>query len=192
MTTRTSTRVSTNSLATIVTAMVSSNARELMTFGRRRGWDCAVLGQAPFPDEPVRLGNWLIIPAHQDTSPMPERTFGRIQDLYAEGLRVKGFVVVHEAPKLLSANVQEQAQPLRLPFLSPEIRKALKMAGYVLGGLAVMVVAAVGLALAAFAIAILAGALLLPAALMGAAIVDPILIAVTEDDYWVEIDRWWD
>ena len=34
-------------------------------------------------------------------------------------------------------------------------------------------------------------ALIPTAFLTGAALIDPILIAVTEDDYWVEIDRWW-
>jgi hypothetical protein len=33
---------------------------------------------------------------------------------------------------------------------------------------------------------------LAPALLVvGAVVVDPILVAVTEDGYWVEIDRWW-
>jgi hypothetical protein len=35
------------------------------------------------------------------------------------------------------------------------------------------------------------GAVVVPAIFMaGAALIDPILIAVTEDDYWIEIDRW--
>jgi len=40
-------------------------------------------------------------------------------------------------------------------------------------------------------IAILGGILLAPIGLLGAAIVlDPILVVVTTDSYWIEIDRW--
>ncbi len=40
-------------------------------------------------------------------------------------------------------------------------------------------------------IAILGGILLAPIGLLGAAVIlDPILVVVTTDSYWIEIDRW--
>ena len=44
----------------------------------------------------------------------------------------------------------------------------------------------------ALTLAVSIGSTVIPAFfLMGAALLDPILITVTEDDYWIEIDRWW-
>ena len=40
-------------------------------------------------------------------------------------------------------------------------------------------------------LAILGGILLAPIGLLGAAVIlDPILVVVTTDNYWIEIDRW--
>ncbi len=100
-------------------------------------------------------------------------------------------MVVHEAPMLLAAPKVSYAGPYRLPLLPPKLKSALKVVGYGLGGLAALIAVVSGLLVMAFAVAMLAGMVLLPAALIaGATIVDPILIAVTSDDYWVEIDRW--
>ncbi len=59
------------------------------------------------------------------------------------------------------------------------------------GVLTLAVAAVAGLVMVAAAVVALASVLLLPAILMiGALGVDPILVAVTEDGYWIEIDRW--
>jgi len=189
------TKHQTNSVATLIAAQLinlrSQQTHQLVAFGQQQGWGCTVLGQAAIPSEAVRIGNWLMVPAHLDSSPMPERAFERVQAIYAFGLRPKGFVVVHEAPMLLAASEEKDAGPFRLPLLPTKFKSALKVVGYGLGGLAALIAVVSGLLVIAFAFAILAGLVLLPAALIaGAAIVDPILIAVTEDDYWVEIDRW--
>ena len=46
-------------------ALVSPETIELVTFGERRGWEPRVLGRAPLPQSPVRVGEWLIVPAEQ-------------------------------------------------------------------------------------------------------------------------------
>jgi hypothetical protein len=104
-------------------------------------------------------------------------------------LRPRGFVVVHEAPKLLPAPVGHAPRPLDLAPISTQIKSGLKVAGAALGvtaaalaGVSVAAVLVVGfLALAALAVPVLA---------VGAVVVDPILVAVTEDGWWIEIDRW--
>lgn len=185
----------TNAVSTMIAAqlvnLASPQTHQMIAFGQQQGWGCRVLGQAPMPTETTRLGDWLIVPAHMDSSPLPERAFERVQAIYGSGLRPKGFVVVHEAPMLLAAPKESDARNFRLPLLPPKIKSALKVAGYGLGGLAALIAMVLGLLVMAFAVAMLAGIVLLPAALIaGATIVDPILIAVTDDDYWVEIDRW--
>ncbi|MCH7662274.1 MAG: hypothetical protein IH859_00180 [Chloroflexi bacterium] len=167
---------------------IASPARQLLTFGRGQGWNPKVLGKAPLPISPVRMHDWLIIPAQQDTSPIPGRAMARIQSIYAAGLRPAGFVLVHEAPKLLPAGTRDvAAENLRLGRLSPQftawIKNVLKAMAGIFGVLAV--------ATGTLILAILAAALILPAILLvGVLAIDPILVAVSEDGYWIEIDRW--
>src|SRR5687767_14072640 len=97
--------------------LVSPETQQLVSLGRARGWDFTVLGQAPLPTQPVRLSKWLIVPAEQDTSPIPARALERVQAIYAAGLRPKGFVLVHEAPMALSSARSDQP-PSALPNLA--------------------------------------------------------------------------
>lgn len=189
------TTVRTNSLTTFLAAqlinLASPQTRQLLALGRQQGWAFNVLGQAPMPEEPARADKWLIVPAHLDSSPIPDRAIERIQAIYASGLRPKGFVVVHEAPMLLAAPQEQASGYSRLNFLTPGIKSAVQVLGYGLGGLAALIALFSGLLFLAAAVAALAGVVLLPAAaIAGAVILDPILIAVTDDDYWIEIDRW--
>jgi hypothetical protein len=175
-----------------VAPIVSPQVQQVITLGRQQGWNCSVLGQAPFPSEPVRLEDWLIVPAHQDSSPVPDRALGRVQAIFAAGLRPKGFIVVHEAPMLLPAPAQNQTDTLQMSALPDRHRSVLKVASAGLGVLGTLLVAVSGLAILAMAAISLAALLVVPATLaVGAAVVDPILVAVTEDEYWIEIDRWW-
>jgi hypothetical protein len=184
---------STNSLATQSTQQIvwqtNPETQKMLTLGHQRGWDFMVLGQAPMPEEHVRLGGWLIVPAHQDTSPIPLRTQERVQAIFAAGLRPKGFVVVHEAPMLLQAPSQP---PDTEPVHIPEFEPTSKTVGNALGAIGTVALAASGLAVISVAGIFLAGLLAIPAVLAaGAMAIDPMLIAVTEDDIWIEIDRWW-
>jgi hypothetical protein len=138
------------------------------------------------------LGDWLIVPVEQDSSPVPDRALRRVQDIFAAGIRPKGFVLVHEAPKLLSAPPAEQSQGLRMSALPDWLRSGLKVTGTGLGVAGLALVAIPGLVVLAVAALSLAAMVMAPALLVvGAVVVDPILVAVTEDGYWVEIDRWW-
>ena len=170
---------------------VGSETQALLGLGNQRGWDFTVLGRAPMPEEAIRLGEWLIVPAHLDTSPVPTRTVERIQAIFASGLRPKGFVVVHEAPYLLPAPSQVESE-----FVSPKSRSdlepALKVTGSVLGVLGTVAVVASGLAILAIGALSVVTLLAIPAALAAGAIaLDPMLIAIIDDDCWIEIDRWW-
>lgn len=123
---------------------------------------------------------------------MPTRAMERVQSVFAAGIRPKGFVVVHEAPKLLSAPASDGRRMPRMSAVSDATKSALRMSGLALAGLATSLVVVSGALLIGLAIFLLAAAVLVPAFLVvGVAILDPILVAVTEDGLWIEIDRWY-
>jgi hypothetical protein len=133
----------------------------------------------------------VIVPAEQDTSLVPARALGRVEEIFTAGLRPKGFVVVHEAPKLLPAPADHATEPLRVSPIPAELKSRLKRVGLGLALAGVALVAVPGLLVVAGALLALAATVALPALLLvGAVIVDPILVAVTDDGWWIEIDRW--
>jgi hypothetical protein len=169
-----------------LSTLMSLQTQALVQFGDDMGWDPAVLGQAPLPQEPVRVGDWLIVPAEQDSSVIPDRAFKRVQALYAASIQPKGFVLVHEAPALLAAPVQAQQSPAWRSKL-PQARETAAMLAKAGGALAASAAVA---ALAVVAVGAVIAVALPIVALAGAVAIDPILIAVTDDDHWIEIDRW--
>lgn len=157
-------------------AMPHPETASLIQYGLRRGWPLAILGMAPMLEEPVRLKDWLLVPAHMDSSHTPARALKRVQSLYAAGIRPQGFVVVHEAPLALpSGKPTPKVNPL--PIGNIEFEDAAADIGKAIGVLAAGAFAVIGLAL-------------MSTLAVGALVLDPILIAVTQDNYWVEIDRW--
>ncbi len=179
-------------------AMVNPETRQLMSLGHDNGWDFQPLGRAPMLTEPVHLGEWVLVPAHQDGSVLPDHAMERVQAIYEAGVRPVGFVLAHEVTMLLSAPAQEESEEeeekvpfIQWPVLIDKARSALRVGAGVLGTIALGLGIIAGVAVLAYALAAVAFALLIPAVLvMGVAGIDPILIAVTEDGYWIEIDRW--
>lgn len=167
--------------------MSSPRVQELMTLGRQELWDFAVLGQAPMPTQSIRLGDWLVVPAEQDSSEIPKRALERVQAIFAAGIRPKGFVMVHEAPMLLAAPVDMKDQESTAQWaLDPQTtQKAIDALSFGVSALAKIIAGTMSAVTAV-------GTVVIPAIFMTTAgLIDPILIAVTEDNYWVEIDRWW-
>ncbi len=157
---------------------LSTLAVQIIVFGKQRGWDFKHLGRAPFPDRHIRVGDWLIVPAHQDTSLIPPRAQQRVRALNAAGLYPTGWVVVHEAPHLL---------PAPAPEIRPETNPIPWKRIAVTGGKVVMKGVIALAKIAAFS-----SAAVFVSALGIAALLDPILVAVTLEGDWIEIDRWID
>lgn len=173
---------------------LSTATGELLDLGRQEGWDVALLGYAPPPTQPVRAGDWFIVPAHLDTSPMPERTQQRIAAIFQNGLRPATFVVVHEAPKLLPASTT-RSEDITFSLEAPARRVLRERASHYLPlAIGVGLLAVVGGVLLAVLMLIglvaIAG-IGLVGLLSAAATIDPVLVAVMDDGAWVEIDRWW-
>jgi hypothetical protein len=136
--------------------VLATQTELLLEVGERFNWDFVCLGQAPIPQRPVRAGEWLIVPAQADTSPIPVQTMQRIQTIYQEGLRPLSWVLVHEAPAQLCPPKKDKPAHV-WPYLA------------LLGTLGIWLASTV---------------------LTAAVVVDPILIAITPELDWVEIDRW--
>jgi len=173
----------------------SPEAGNLVGVGIRNTWDFRVLGRAPLLTVPVFVGNWWLVPVEQDSSLIPTRACERVQAIYRAGFRPKGFVIAHETTNLLSAppKPSTQVSPLGPPIALKQLlsRPVLLTAG------AILFLLVFGPLLVQLLVALVVGVLsllLIPIVLMGmvgAILVDPALIAVTEDGYWVEIDHWW-
>ena len=141
----------------MATNTLATQTQLLMHIGYKFNWDFINLGKAPIPEKPVRAGEWLIVSATDDSSRIPRQTMQRIQTIYQEGIRPLHWVVVHEAPFLLSPPKTKKKAHV-LPYIA------------ILGGL---------------------GVWLATTLITTAAIVDPILIAITPEFDWIEIDRWY-
>lgn len=153
--------------------------RQLLALGREEGWPFRILGQAPMLTEPVRIQDWLLVPALEDSTKLPDSAMERLYAIYADGIQPQGFVLVHEAPLRLTSPVNEESKSSK----TFDLKK--------IGGAALGLAALTGSLIAGAAIAVVGGLLILPAGLIAAAvIVDPILVAVMPDNTWVEIDRW--
>lgn len=150
--------------------VTQSQAQQFLALGDFMGWQTEVIGQAPMLKEAIRLQDWLLVPAHEDTTSLPPRTMRRIKTIFSQGLRPQGFVVVHEAPMQLTA-----PKPVIVEKSPMEWEGAGKAIGAIAKVLGVLLMSSV----------------LLPLGLIaGMVLLDPILVVVTEDGYWIEIDRW--
>jgi len=134
---------------------LSTMAIQLLSLGKANGWHFQSLGKAPIPVDPIHVDGWVLIPAEQDTTPIPNRTKHRIQTVFASGIRPQAWVVIHEAPALLTAPNQRMASGILAQVFGL----------FTLGSL-------------------------LSTLVMTAAVVDPILVAITPEGEWIEIDRW--
>jgi len=160
-------------------SVLGPQAKQLLTLGEENHWPTQILGRAPMLEEPLRVREWVLMPAIMDSTPLPDHAMERIHAVYEIGIRPQGFVIVHEAPLEIGAPQPEVEQKTNSDLLK-------KIGGAALGAglLSGSIVALAG-------IAILGGILLAPIGLLGAAVVlDPILVVVTNDNYWIEIDRW--
>jgi len=156
---------------------ISREAMQTLALGETRGWNFHLLGVAQLPLNPVHLEKWLIIPADQDHSVIPPQTFRKIQTLYVEGIKPKGFVVVHEAPRYLPSPKHQTTSKSETTSVPSSLGTGVSQSSGVniLSGLGTILIPI---------------AMILGAIMFGLATIDPILIVVTEAGEWIEIDRW--
>lgn len=188
-------------------------ASNLAEFFRAKGLKYKVLGRADFPESISYVGNWVIVPSDIDASHIPDHAMDKVSLIHAHGFRPKGFLLVHElskkdakTPPAGSFSVpqagwfSQKPTPSRSLVTSADIRQVMRQLTPVVDfGLALAKVALVcaGIALAIvflfsilkvifIGLAVLAGLFILGSA----AGLDPVLVVVSDDNYWIEIDRW--
>lgn len=156
--------------------------RQILRVGVEQNWGFRVLGVAPVPPVPIFHNQWWLVPIEQDHSPIPERALERVHALYASGIRPRAFVIAHEVPLQLRppANAP-QISPLEFwaGRLTEHSVTVLKITGKVLTTVVLpLAVTVLGVTLSAMV------------GLASVALADPCLIAVTEDNVWIQIDFW--
>ena len=160
-------------------SILGPQTKQLLTLGEENHWPTQILGRAPMLEEPIRVREWVLVPSTLDSTQLPGHAVERIYDIYVAGIQPQGFVIVHEAPLEIEAPLPEVKRKDNSDLLK-------KIGGAALGAGIIS-----GSFVALAGIAILGGILLAPVGLLGAAVVlDPILVVVTTDNYWIEIDRW--
>ena len=60
--------------------------------------------------ETERVRDYLLVPAHIDSTPLPNHAMERVKYLFNSGIRPQGFVLVHEAPLQLQAPKKVKSQ----------------------------------------------------------------------------------
>ena len=156
-------------------------AQDLISFGKARGWRFSDMGTAPVPNGPVIVGKWLLVPEQMDESILPISAAQKIQAIRFAGLKPRGYVIAHEIPEEKNEYPKEksitQKPSEQSAVKSPEIgsnnknntSNLLERIGSILKKLP----------------------LILPILFIGSLLLlDPILIAITDDYTWIEIERW--
>jgi hypothetical protein len=139
------------------------------------------MGTAPVPSGPVIVGKWLLVPEHMDESILPISAAQKIQAIRVGGLQPRGYVIAHEVPEekgefeKRGLDTQKSSEEPR-PTTPGSDSKVDDSGGGLLKGVR----------------SILSKLpIILPALFIGSLLLlDPILIAITDDYRWVEIERW--
>jgi hypothetical protein len=140
--------------------LLSPSALRALKVGQDNHWRFRIVGQGDVPREPVYRDEWWFKALRE----VPESAVGRLLALRRAGLKFKGVVIAHEAPRQLTAPVEPKED-----FKNTNILPALQDAGAVLGQI-----------------------FLFMGSLMVAAMVDPALIVVLDDGTWVEVMTWYE
>lgn len=170
---------------TEVQTIKRGQARELLNLDSH----FKVLGQAPMIKQPIYFQDWWLNPIQMDNSLIPARSLERVQSIYAAGIRPQGWILAHETAAALPPPIIE-------PVIKPQFTLPSWVIEWTLGLAIVGVVAAVAVAVITSIMAWLVATgptlIIIGLILAGIATVaqDPILICVTEDGLWIEVDRW--
>jgi len=144
--------------------------KKTLTIARRHHWWFRELDKGGVPASPLYKNEWWFTPV--DRTIIPKEAEKRIKTIELAGIKPVGFIIAHEAPKLLKAPEKTKA-PL------PEIQS--KEILDTVGQVAVFMAQVIGYLALGFV-------WILGTALM----TDPAVIVVLEDGTWVEVVRWFE
>jgi hypothetical protein len=139
-----------------------------------------VLGQSMALPIPQRVADWWLEPL-TPTTVLPPRARRLLQAILAAGVVLRAVVVFHELPASSPARFSAlRRHAVTLARALPPMATAMERSSLrllpVLGWLLIAVMRALLCGLAAVVAALV--------------LVDPCLVVVTEDGWWLEVDRW--
>jgi len=144
------------------------------------GFPVRILGQSMVPAFPQLVGNWWLEPLGPSTI-LPERARRRLQAVLTAGVIPRAVVVFHELPATPPARFSAaRRRGVQLARALPPLAMAVERS-------ALRLLPVLGWLLIAGIRALLSGLTAVVAALV---LVDPCLVVVTEDGWWLEVDRW--
>lgn len=148
-------------------------ARQAIAVGRRNHWRFQVIECDEMPKEPILKSEWWYEPT--DKYSIPEDGRERISAIELAGIKTVGFMVAHEAPRLLAAP-KPQPKPMPKPQTKPKVE--IDFSGVVQTITRLVVAGFVGLV----------GMV----GLVFAVLLDPAIIVVLEDGTWVKVMTWYE
>lgn len=170
------------------------SARQL---GERVGFRLHLMGHSQAPITPHRVGAWWMEPL-RDYEALPPRARYRLESLLSSGLQPKAVVLFHELPQFMEqedfgistlVNKTDRLRyqiPETVEAFSANVAKKLPVVGALLWRVGLVVLPLVVLSLGV----LVAGAATAATAVGTAVALDPCLVVVTVDGYWIEVDRW--
>lgn len=127
--------------------IISYQARQAIAIGRKNHWRFSVT---------EKRDEWVY-----ETVEVPQVGLDRIDALRRAGVRINGFVVGHEAPRILTAPKEEKKHDFKItPVSIPDLSFLFEFAFLIVG------------------------------AVFRAVLLDPALIVVLEDGTWLEVMNW--
>lgn len=142
--------------------IISYEARKAVQVGYDNHWRFRVVGQGDVPEKSYYKDEWIFDPVEA-----PVVAQDRLSALRRSGVQIKGFVIAHEAPRLLSAPAPKtDFKVASTPDILPDVGTAI---GKIATGL-------LWVFLFIFQVALL----------------DPALIVVLEDGTWLEVMTWYE
>jgi len=145
------------------TKIISYEARRAIQIGYASHWRFRVVGQGEVPAQSFYKDEWVFEPINA-----PQVAQDRIETLKRFGFNFKGFVIAHEAPRLLSA-----PEPKKQDFKNNQTNDILPDVEAFLGIL-------------------LKGFLFFLTLIFQVALLDPALIVILEDGTWLEVMTWYE
>ena len=144
------------------TQLISHEARKAVQVGYDNHWRFRVVGQGEVPEKAFYQDEWIFDPVQ-----VPVVAQDRISALKRSGIHIKGFVVAHEAPRLLTAPAPKPDFKNGLtPDILPDTNQLFSN--------------------------LIQGLLFFVTLILQVALLDPAVIVVLEDGTWLEVMTWYE
>lgn len=144
------------------TQLITYEARKAVQIGYENHWRFRVVGTGELPKNSYYKDEWVFVPVEA-----PQIAHDRLETLKRSGIRFKGFVIAHEAPRVLTAPATIPKKPdFKNKDIVPDV-------GTMVRDLAM-------------------GLLFVFSVVFQAVLLDPALIVILEDGTWLEVMTWYE